>query len=101
MYIYKLGRYTPSFGYCMLQAVLLSWLYKRNRAAALVAFLTVGGVYTRCTVHRDREWGNPRKLWESAVETCPENFVSHVLLGNIYDSDGDTDKALASFEKSR
>lgn len=44
--------------------------------------------------------GNERRLWEAATETCPGNFVSHVLLGNVYEKAGERDKALASFRTS-
>jgi len=44
--------------------------------------------------------GNERRLWEAATESCPENFVSHVLLGNVYEKAGERDKALASFRTS-
>lgn len=51
-------------------------------------------------MRRDAEWGNEQALWESAVQTCPQNFVSHVLLGNVYEAQGNDDGALHSFSES-
>jgi hypothetical protein len=60
----------------------------------------VASMYIHQTVQRDFEWSNEKLLWEGAVKQCPKNFVSHVLLGNIYDKERDHEAALASFRES-
>ena len=93
--------YTPSFGFCMLLGLAAAYLHDRKSwqvASATVAVATAA--YVVITVQRDSEWGNEKVLWEGAVKTCPNNFVSHVLLGNIYEAEGNETAALASFRES-
>ena len=92
--------YTPSFGFCLLLSIVAVRFYRRRPLGAIATAAALIAAYSAGAAARDREWGNPKLLWESAVQTCPNNFVSHVLLGNIYDAAGEKDKALKAFETS-
>ena len=45
-------------------------------------------IFTTTLMARDAEWASEELLWSSATRSCPRNFVSHVLLGNVYDKQG-------------
>lgn len=51
-------------------------------------------------MERDGQWANSEQLWLSATQSCPQNFVSHVLLGDVYDKQGRKDEALAAYKES-
>ena len=67
-------------------------------SSAMVAwalFAVVLAAYAHLLVMRDAEWGNEELLWSAATQSCPHNYVSHVLLGNVYDRQDQPDKAIA------
>eukprot|EP00039_Didymoeca_costata_P013141 m.195315 g.195315 ORF g.195315 m.195315 type:complete len:815 (+) comp15688_c0_seq8:75-2519(+) len=92
--------YSPSVGFCVLASLLLSLIYKKNGLLGTGVLVAISAVYFNQTVQRDYEWGNELRLWSGAVQTCPGNFVSHVLLGNVHEKDGNIDKALECFQES-
>lgn len=49
---------------------------------------------TGCAIHP------PQSLWKSATQSCPNNFVSHVLLGNVYASRNEDDEALTAYSRA-
>eukprot|EP00041_Stephanoeca_diplocostata_P030329 m.916331 g.916331 ORF g.916331 m.916331 type:complete len:692 (-) comp23734_c0_seq40:574-2649(-) len=93
--------YAPSVGFCLLAGLSLDWFAKQHGRRLAVAFgIGLIAICAGLCIRRDAEWGNEQASWESAVQTCPKNFVSHVLLGNVYEAQGKDDESSKSFSES-
>ncbi|EGD74245.1 hypothetical protein PTSG_06255 [Salpingoeca rosetta] len=94
--------YSPSVGFCFLAAL----LFTACAHAVSRAFLCWGvlaavlAAYSHVLMQRDAEWGNEELLWKAATLSCPHNYVSHVLLGNVYDRQERVDDAIAAFKEA-
>eukprot|EP00048_Salpingoeca_helianthica_P022299 m.17485 g.17485 ORF g.17485 m.17485 type:complete len:865 (-) comp7147_c0_seq1:106-2700(-) len=92
--------YAPSVGFCLLSGLLLSWLFLKSRRLVLFAFVCLSVLLAAGLIHRDGQWSSEEALWASATRSCPRNFVSHVLLGMVYDKQGRLDESIKCFENA-
>eukprot|EP00040_Diaphanoeca_grandis_P025973 m.144682 g.144682 ORF g.144682 m.144682 type:complete len:763 (+) comp30389_c1_seq4:47-2335(+) len=92
--------YAPSVGFCILAGVYCRQCFSKYFKLTTLLCVTILSLCTGVLVWRDHQWGNEQLLWEAATTTCPKNFVSHVLLGNVYEKQGNLDAALGCFRNS-
>lgn len=88
--------YLPSFGFCLILAVVLTspfvegpLLLKglRWRVAAAIGMVAIIGIYSVLTVDRNRDWSSQVALLQSVVEQHPDatqTFLAHRTMGTTY-----------------
>jgi len=62
--------------------------------------LAAGGVLLALTLHRNAQWSDPVRIWESAVEVSPDSTGAWNSLGVQRLAAGDFDGALAAYRRA-
>ncbi len=96
--------YFPSVGFLLSAAVLLEWLYERQRYGAR-PFVTILAVlllvaYSGRTVTRNRDWKDPLVFCRATVAGCPESARFQNNLGYVCKTLGKYEEALAALQKA-
>ncbi|MGQ0552420.1 MAG: tetratricopeptide repeat protein [Planctomycetota bacterium] len=103
----RLG-YLPSVGLCLAAAALLDRVLADKRAAAsaglstagLLVIIALGGKMSLSTWERTKDYEEPVRLFESALEVVPQSARVHYQLGWIYGAQGLFTKAEEHFTRS-
>jgi tetratricopeptide (TPR) repeat protein len=104
----ELRAYTPSVGFCLLLAFLLSSIpalasarisrTSLNRAAAaLCAFLVVA--YTGLSAMRSLDWADPFTFWSDTLEKNPDSWHALSGLSEVYAKNGRHEEAIVLLER--
>lgn len=95
--------YTSGFGWAGLMALgYYLWATYQPRKVkwplfAIVAALQLLLLFSVC-IARSVLFGTPRMLWESTLALYPSNSRALAILGNIYQNEGEDEKALQAFQ---
>jgi tetratricopeptide (TPR) repeat protein len=104
-YYARADRYTylPHIGLYLLivwGAVDLTQRWPRHRGMLSVAGLIIIGLLVLQARVQASYWHDSETLWRYVLGVAPDNFIAHVNLGCVLDEKGETDAAIAQFEKA-
>lgn len=92
--------YFASVGICLLMAVFVEIIYKKNRISAVLLLIVILSVYSIIIIQRNNVWLNEKSLFESMVRTSPNSITGHKMLSFSYLRERDYEKALFHIEES-
>ena len=95
--------YLPSAGMFLAAAVSVYYLSERSarKGAHRIAVLFLAVVvmlYSAAAYTRNETWGSRIGLWQDAAGKSPGTVTPHFVLGTIYESKGDLDKAKEQYD---
>lgn len=97
--------YFPMMGIAATSGFLAQQLLDRTgvkwRGTLLVCFTLIVAVYGIASVKRNKVWQNSLVLWQDAVDKQPESAVAWLVLGNVYEKQGDSATALKYAERAK
>jgi tetratricopeptide (TPR) repeat protein len=82
--------------------IILTKLSKKTKIKklSLALLLLILGAYIYKDYNRNQEWQNRKTLWEATARTNPNSSRAYNNLGDVYAVEGNTEKAIQSFEKA-
>ncbi len=101
--------YLPSFGFCLILAVVLTSPFVdgplslkglRWRVAAAIGMVAIIGIYSILTIDRNRDWDSQVALLRSVIEQHPDatqTFLAHRKMGTTYVGRGMWQEAVEEF----
>lgn len=92
--------YFASLGICLLFALILEKIYKKNKVLAIAFLVVVLSVYSVVIIQRNNVWLNEKNLFESMVKDAPNSVQGHKALAQAYLKQGDYEKAIPHVEAS-
>ena len=92
--------YFPSLGFAMIMAYGAVWLYRRQKAAAIIIVAVVLAWYGWVVIRRNPTWRSEQSFFESMSATSPNSWQGHYNLALVYGRD-DQDVARAKQEAER
>lgn len=94
--------YVPSAGFCILMAVLLRRLYRREKLKVLATGLISGLIifYSFFTLRQGKYWDNQVDFYKRIIQFEPDNHRAYNNLGNAYRQKGMAGETIASYKKS-
>ena len=92
--------YFASIGICLLMAVFIEVIYKRNKISAILLLIVILSMYSIIIIQRNTVWLNEKTLFESMVNTSPNSIVGHKMLSFSYLRERDYERALPHIEES-
>jgi len=99
--IYEHRTYLPSFGFFLiLTIVIFALLWKKNKNLAIALLLIITLINSVLTFQRNKIWKDELTLWNDVVSKSPNKARPYGNRGTIYDQLGQSDKALADFNKA-
>ncbi|GBE38312.1 MAG TPA: tetratricopeptide repeat protein [Nitrospirae bacterium] len=102
--IFEHRLYLPSIGVFLVITVLLFMavekLKKRNfqiEKAVVTGLIIITFVLTGAAYARNGVWKDEKTLWENVVKNSPDKPRGHINLGNVFLSQGKSDKAMEQY----
>lgn len=94
--------YLPSFGYCLVVALLCNRMLRGGRYSFFIyaSFVVVLLLFSFRIVDRNRDWRNEITLWEKTIKTVPRCARAHTNLGYVYSRFGRVDEAIAQYKRA-
>ena len=94
--------YLPSFGFCIVAALLLTrlWISPRFHRAALYAVLALAAAMAILTVREAAPWENDLLLFGNAVEISPRNAMAKTSLASELMQHNENSRALQLLRES-
>lgn len=94
--------YISSIGFCILFAVLFTYLYSIPKLKITVTvFLVVLFIsITSSTLLRNADWKNEMSLWSKTLTQAPGSALANYNLGRAYHTSGDIGKAIGYYNKT-
>ncbi len=98
--------YVPSFGFCLLLAMIIIRLFSfdlkpvnKKVPAVISILLTVFLLvfYSAATIKRNQDWKDPFTFYSKTVKASPESFRAHLNLGVALAEQGRLDEAVSHY----
>lgn len=96
----------PSFGFCLLAAMIVRNFYKlktlniNNKFLLTILLVVVLGLFYNQTIVRNSEWKTSLSLWQSAYNLNPNSYINTTNLAVAYGLSNSSRQALELFKKA-
>jgi len=94
--------YLPSFGFCLISALLLNNFLKKDGYVYLtyVSFIAIIFLFSFRIVDRNNDWRDKFTLWEKTVKTAPQCARAHSNICENYVEKGRLDEAISECKRA-